>query len=143
MTIQAGMDNFNLERFLEAQRHTYDQAIREIARGKKQSHWMWYIFPQLAGLGHSSMAQQYAIKSLNEAKAYLSHPTLGYRLHESAEMVLGNPGNDISQIFIYPDDIKLRSSMTLFESVSESGSVLRKCLINFIMEIVTDSRSTY
>ena len=118
----------NLERFLEAQRGTYEQALAEIRSGRKQSHWMWFIFPQYDGLGASAMAKRYAIKSVAEAEAYLSHPVLGARLLECAEAALALPGRSASEVFGYPDDLKLRSCATLFAAVSPAGSVFEKLL---------------
>jgi uncharacterized protein (DUF1810 family) len=109
-------DLFELERFVRAQDggDSYHNALRELGQGRKRSHWMWYVFPQLAGLGHSPMAQRYAIGSLAEAGAYLAHPTLGPRLIEISTVLLQLPGGSAEQIFGGIDAIKLRSSMTLF-----------------------------
>jgi uncharacterized protein (DUF1810 family) len=104
----------DLSRFLKAQEHDYAQALREIQSGRKRSHWMWYIFPQIQGLGFSSTAQFYAIENLQEAKDYLAHPVLGARLKEISSALLQLDGLTASEIFGYPDDLKLRSSMTLF-----------------------------
>ena len=104
----------DLSRFLKAQEHDYAQALREIQSGRKRSHWMWYIFPQIQGLGFSSTAQYYAIRDLEEAKAYLAHPVLGTRLKEISSALLDLDELSVSEIFGYPDDLKLRSSMTLF-----------------------------
>lgn len=108
------MDN-SLERFLSAQAHSYDNALREIRAGRKRSHWMWYIFPQITGLGFSSTAQFYAIRDLNEAKAYISHPVLGARLLEISRALTQLPCSDPTAVMGYPDDLKLCSCMTLFE----------------------------
>jgi uncharacterized protein (DUF1810 family) len=106
-------DPFELSRFVAAQAKTYDHALAELRAGHKRSHWMWFVFPQVAGLGHSSTAQRYAIRSLAEARAYLEHPTLGPRLRDIAAVVASlAPG--AREIFGSPDDMKLRSSMTLF-----------------------------
>lgn len=109
-------DRFELERFVQAQRAVYDQALAEVRSGRKRSHWMWFVFPQIAGLGHSSMAQHYAIGSLAEAGAYLAHPVLGVRLREmvSALQDLTEPNADA--VFGGIDATKLRSSLTLFEA---------------------------
>ena len=107
-----------LERFLSAQEHDYEIALSEIRNGRKQSHWMWYIFPQIQGLGYSSMAQFYAIKDREEAVAYLNHPVLGKRLVEISEVLLNLRENDAKKVMGYPDDLKLKSSMTLFYVVS-------------------------
>jgi uncharacterized protein (DUF1810 family) len=107
-----------LERFVEAQAATYAQALAELRRGTKQSHWMWFVFPQVAGLGFSPMAQHYAIASLDEARAYLAHPLLGPRLRESTEAVLAHRGRGAEAIFGTVDAMKFRSSMTLFEAAA-------------------------
>ena len=104
----------DLSRFLKAQEYDYEQALREIRGGRKRSHWMWYIFPQIQGLGFSSTAQYYAIRDLQEAKDYLAHPVLGARLKEISSALLDLEGLSASEIFGYPNDLKLRSSMTLF-----------------------------
>ncbi len=104
----------DLSRFLDAQRYDYDTALREIRAGRKRSHWMWYIFPQIQGLGFSSTAQYYAIRDLEEAKDYLAHPVLGARLKEITAALLSLDGLSAHEIFGYPDDLKLRSCMTLF-----------------------------
>ena len=103
-----------LKRFLDAQERDYEQALKEIRSGRKQSHWIWYIFPQLKALGYSSTATYYGIRDLDEAKAYLAEPTLRSRLIEISEALLTLPENDPSIVMGYPDDLKLRSSMTLF-----------------------------
>jgi uncharacterized protein (DUF1810 family) len=116
----AGLTNdpFDLERFVQAQAADYDQALSELRDGEKRSHWMWYIFPQIEGLGDSSMSRRYSIKSAGEARAYLDHRILGPRLRECAAVVNGILGRSAHQIFGSPDDMKLRSSMTLFARVS-------------------------
>ena len=111
-----GSDPFHLQRFVEAQQTTYAQARSELAAGDKRSHWMWFIFPQIQGLGSSSMAQRYAITDMHEARAYLRHPLLGERLRECTSLVLAAEGRSVSNIFGYPDDLKFHSSMTLFAS---------------------------
>ena len=121
-------DRFDLNRFVQAQEQVYPQALSEIKRGHKRSHWMWFIFPQIDGLGSSSTAKFYAIKSKDEAKAYLNHPLLGRRLVECAEVLLKLQGKSAEEIFGYPDDLKLRSSVTLFASVSEPDSVFSRVL---------------
>ena len=108
----------SLERFLSAQEHDYEIALSEIRNGRKQSHWMWYIFPQIQGLGYSSMARFYAIKDREEAVTYLNHPVLGKRLVEITEALLNLRENDARKVMGYPDDLKLKSSMTLFYVVS-------------------------
>ena len=127
----AGPDPFDLDRFLNAQRDDHEQALAEIRNGRKESHWMWYIFPQFAGLGFSSSAQRYAIKSLAEAEAYWKHPVLGPRLEACVEAVLGVEGKSATEIFGYPDDMKLRSCATLFEQVSPPRSVFEQLLVKY------------
>jgi uncharacterized protein (DUF1810 family) len=124
-------DPHNLERFLTAQAENYACALRELQRGQKESHWMWYIFPQVAGLGHSPMAQKYAIRSENEAVAYLNHAVLGSRLLRCCEALLKHQGREIGEIMGYPDDLKLRSSMTLFATASARDSIFHKVLNAF------------
>jgi len=119
-------DKHNLNRFIESQDSVYQQVRSELINGKKRSHWMWFIFPQIDGLGSSSTAQHYAIKSKDEAIAYLTHPVLGKRLIECAEIVLAVNGHSASEIFGFPDYLKFRSSITLFATVSESGSIFEK-----------------
>lgn len=110
---------YNLERFVEAQAHDYRIALQEVQTGCKRSHWMWYIFPQIKGLGRSETAQYYAIQSAEEAKAYLEHSVLGKRLQEISIALLGLPTSDAQTVFSYTDSLKLRSSMTLFYQVSK------------------------
>jgi uncharacterized protein (DUF1810 family) len=123
-------DPFALQRFLDAQARFYPAALTELKRGQKRSHWMWFVFPQAAGLGHSPMAQQYAIRSRGEAEGYLAHPLLGQRLYESVTIVLSVPHKTALQIFGAPDDLKLRSCLTLFETIS-SNHLFRKALDRF------------
>lgn len=115
-------DPYNLERFVEAQRGAYEQACAELRRGRKTGHWMWFVFPQIAGLGMSAMSQRYAIGSLDEARAYLAHAVLGARLREICEIVVGVEGRTAEEIFGWPDDAKLRSSMTLFAAATEENA---------------------
>jgi uncharacterized protein (DUF1810 family) len=122
------LSHFDLERFLSAQAAIYLGVLAELRSGRKRTHWMWFIFPQIEGLGHSATAMHYAIKSIDEARAYLNHPVLGPRLRECAEAVLAVEGRTASEIFQYPDDLKLRSSMTLFAAVAEPGSVFVRVL---------------
>src|SRR5436190_24113161 len=122
------VDPYDLTRFVEAQEHNYVQELSEIQSGQKQSHWMWYIFPQYDGLGFSSTSKRYAIKSAAEAKAYLGHPVLGPRLLECAEAVLRVEGRSAFEIFGSPDDMKLRSCATLFAHVSPARSVFDRLL---------------
>jgi uncharacterized protein (DUF1810 family) len=107
-------DPYNLQRFIDAQRASFQQAVIELTAGHKQSHWMWYIFPQIQGLGRSSMAQRYAISSLDEARAYIDHRTLGPRLRECTRRVIAVKDSTIEGILGHPDDLKFHSSMTLF-----------------------------
>ena len=107
-------DVFHLQRFTEAQASTIDAARAELAAGQKRSHWMWFIFPQIQGLGSSPMAQRYALVDLREAAAYLRHPVLGARLRECTVLVNGIEDRSVDEIFGYPDDLKFHSSMTLF-----------------------------
>lgn len=116
-------DPFQLERFVTAQQGTYERALRELGEGAKRSHWIWFIFPQVAGLGWSSMATRYAIQSRREAVAYLAHSVLGTRLRECTGALLRVPGKTAEEIMGYPDDLKLRSSWTLFAAVSTPGSL--------------------
>jgi uncharacterized protein (DUF1810 family) len=118
----------SLERFVEAQEGIYARALAELRAGKKRSHWMWFIFPQIAGLGHSAMAQMYALASLDEAKAYLAHPLLGPRLRECCEAVLAVDGKSAHAIFGSPDDLKFRSSLTLFAEAAPSATVFSDLL---------------
>ena len=118
--------SFNLERFVDAQASVYAEVEAELKAGRKRTHWMWYIFPQIRGLGSSSMARQYAISGLAEAVAYLEHPLLGPRLCQCTELVneivAREPGTEIEQVLGYPDDLKFRSSMTLFARAAEELS---------------------
>ena len=117
-----------MERFLEAQKRDYAQALREIRAGHKDSHWIWYIFPQLKGLGHSGTAVYYGIRDLDEAKAYLEEPTLRAHLIEISEALLALPTDDPLEVMGYPDDLKLRSSMTLFAEADPECAVFRQVL---------------
>ncbi len=110
--------SFDLQRFVDAQAHVHERALAELQGGRKRSHWMWFVFPQIAGLGHSSMAQRYAIASLDEANAYLAHAVLGPRLRACTQAVLDLRGRDAYTIFGSPDDLKFHSSMTLFDLVA-------------------------
>jgi uncharacterized protein (DUF1810 family) len=122
------VDPYELNRFLSAQEGIYDRVLSELRGGQKRTHWMWYIFPQIDGLGHSPTTRHYAVKSLEEARRYLAHPVLGARLVESAETVLAVQGLSATDIFGHPDDWKLQSSMTLFALASEPGSVFERVL---------------
>ena len=124
-----GKNQFDLERFVEAQAGVYGQACAELRAGRKRSHWMWFVFPQIRGLGSSEMAVRYAISSLEEARAYLEHPVLGPRLRECAGIVVGVEGKTVEEIFGDPDDLKFHSSMTLFAEVEgPSERVFHKAL---------------
>ena len=123
------MDNLN--RFLEIQETMYSTALKEIINGEKDSHWMWYIFPQLRGLGRSAMAYKYGLDGIEEAKAYLAHPVLSARLIEISEALLDHKGEDIADIMGDVDAVKLRSSMTLFALLSEDDSVFHQVLACF------------
>jgi uncharacterized protein (DUF1810 family) len=121
-------DPFDLDRFVEAQAENFRQALSEIESGRKESHWMWYVFPQFVGLGMSSMSRRFSIKSADEARAYLKHPVLGPRLVRCCVALMGLEGKTAGQIFGPPDDMKLRSCATLFARVSPAGSVFEKVL---------------
>lgn len=124
-------NNSELGRFLSAQENDYLTALGEMGRGKKRSHWMWYIFPQIQGLGHSSMARQYAIRDLKEAADYLGHPVLGTRLVEISRVLLALPGYSATAVMGSPDDLKLRSCMTLFSMVTGADVVFSQVLTKF------------
>jgi uncharacterized protein (DUF1810 family) len=111
------LDRYDLKRFVEAQAGVYNQVSAELLAGRKRSHWMWFVFPQIRGLGSSPMAVRYAISGREEARAYLDHPVLGPRLQECARIVEGVQGRTVEEIFGYPDDLKFHSSMTLFAEV--------------------------
>ncbi len=135
--VQRGYD---LERFVQAQQGSYEQALSEIRNGRKRSHWMWYIFPQFSGLGFSRISRYYAISSVDEATAYLNHPVLGPRLIECAEAVLAIKGRSAHEIFGSPDDLKLGSCATLFASVAEPASVFHRLLETYF-DGVPDSKT--
>ena len=118
----AAADHFHLDRFLAAQTGVYQNVVQELRSGQKRSHWMWFIFPQMAGLGTSPTARLYAITGLEEARAYLAHPVLGARLTECTNLVNAHEGRTAHQIFGSPDDMKFHSSMTLFELASGAAS---------------------
>jgi uncharacterized protein (DUF1810 family) len=121
-------DAFNLERFIDAQAPLYDEVRRELKVGRKQSHWMWFIFPQIAGLGQSPTSIRFAIASLDEAKAYLAHPVLGERLRECARLTLDVEGKSARQIFGSIDEMKFRSSMSLFARAAPDESLFQRCI---------------
>ena len=119
----------NLQRFVEAQdRGVWEQALAEVRRGRKTSHWMWFVFPQLDGLGSSSTARFYALRSLGEARAYLAHPVLGARLRQVAQTAAGLRGRTAREVFGPPDDLKLRSSLTLFQAAAPDEPVFGDAL---------------
>lgn len=121
-------DPYNVQRFVAAQQPVFEMACAELRAGKKQTHWMWFIFPQIEGLGQSPMAVRFAISSLDEARAYLDHPVLGPRLRECSRLVAAVDGRSIEEILGYPDDMKFRSSMTLFAQASSDNQVFLDCL---------------
>ena len=121
-------DPYNLQRFVDAQAGVIDQVRSELRAGRKQSHWMWFIFPQLRGLGSSPMAERYGISSRAEAELYLAHPVLGPRLRECTEIANAVQDASVEDIFGYPDDLKFRSSMTLFSAVTDDNGVFRAAL---------------
>jgi len=122
------MNQYNLGRFIEAQLATYEGAMLELTRGRKDSHWIWYIFPQIEGLGRSDTAKFYAIKSLEEGRAYLEHPILGPRLIKACEILLSLKDASMDEVMGFPNDLKLLSSMTLFEALSDSNSIFTKII---------------
>lgn len=133
-------DPFDLNRFVEAQEPVYEQVCAELRAGRKQGHWMWFIFPQLRGLGHSPTAQYFAIRSRAEAEGYLRHPVLGARLRECTSLVNAVKGRGVGEIFGFPDDLKFRSSMTLFAEVAPEVAVFRQALEKYF-EGLPDQRT--
>ena len=131
MNVSSPSDPFDLARFLHAQEPIYEQALAELRSGRKQTHWMWFIFPQIAGLGFSAMAKLYAITSLDEAREYLAHPVLGKRLEECTRIVLRHGNRTAYDIFDTPDDMKFRSSMTLFHRAAPSNPLFKQALDTF------------
>ena len=127
----SGTDRYQLSRFIEAQADSYAHALAEIRAGRKRSHWMWFIFPQFAGLGTSPMSEHYAIRSVDEAKAYLAHPVLGARLLECAQALVALNGSSASEVFGSIDALKLRSSATLFTAVSAPDSVFGQIIAKY------------
>lgn len=125
------MDHHDLERFVEAQEGDYEAALAELRAGRKHTHWIWYVFPQLAGLGSSPTARRYAIASLDEAHAYLAHPVLGPRLVEATTAALSSGETDPHRLFGSPDDLKFRSSMTLFAAADPGQQAFRDALETF------------
>lgn len=124
-------DPYDLGRFVRAQDGNYEQALSEIRSGRKRTHWMWYIFPQIDGLAQSPISKHFSIKGLEEARAYLAHPLLGARLLECGEAVVALEGRSAAEVFGYPDDLKLRSSATLFAAVLPPGSVFARLLAKY------------
>jgi len=122
---------YNLHRFLDAQERVYDTVLNELRAGRKASHWIWFIFPQIAGLGHSAMAQKFAIASLDEATAYLQHPILGPRLRACTQLVLDVNGRSAEEIFGYPDHLKFRSCMTLFLTTAPDNTIFNDALLKY------------
>jgi len=121
----------DLERFLSAQAGVHDTAVAELRAGRKRTHWMWFVFPQIAGLGSSPTARRYAISGLREARDYLAHPVLGPRLREASQAVLGVEGRSAEEILGYPDDLKLRSSMTLFARAADDPALFEAVLARY------------
>ena len=121
----------DLDRFVEAQQGVYAEALAELHAGRKRSHWMWFVFPQIAGLGHSAMAQRYAIASSDEAAAYLAHPLLGARLRECAGAVLAHDESSADEIFGHPDNLKFHSCMTLFADIAPDEALFQAWLDRF------------
>ncbi|TFF25051.1 DUF1810 domain-containing protein [Jiella endophytica] len=121
----------SLDRFVEAQSPVYQRALAELRAGRKQSHWMWFVFPQIEGLGSSPMAQRYAIVSLDEARDYLAHPLLGPRVRDCTEAVLSHPDKSVHGIFGSPDDMKFHSSMTLFHRADPADETFKRALVTF------------
>ncbi|MFZ2312224.1 MAG: DUF1810 domain-containing protein [Methylobacter sp.] len=127
-------DIYNLQRFVEAQNQHYEEVLDELVAGQKVGHWMWYIFPQIKGLGLSAMAQKFAISCQQEAEAYLEHPILGSRLRQCTQLVVNVEGRSIEQIFYYPDNLKFWSSMTLFENSAKDNQIFKNALQKYFEE---------
>jgi uncharacterized protein (DUF1810 family) len=126
-----GADPFDLQRFADAQDRVYDTVLAELRNGAKRSHWIWFVFPQLQGLGHSPTAVRFGISSLDEARAYLTHDVLGPRLRECARVVALIDGRSADEIFGWPDNLKVRSSMTLFARATDDNAEFRAVLDKF------------
>jgi uncharacterized protein (DUF1810 family) len=124
-------DVFYLQRFIDAQDRVYQTVLEELRVGDKRGHWMWYIFPQIQGLGGSAMSQEYAISSQDEAKAYSEHPILGARLRECTQLLMAVEDRTAEQIFSYPDSLKFRSSLTLFEHSATEPIIFRAALLKY------------
>ena len=122
---------YDLERFIEAQDQVYESVLNELRVGQKRGHWMWYMFPQIRGLGTTAMSQKYAIESQEEAEAYSEHPILGARLRECTQLVMNIEGRLAGQIFHYPDNLKFRSCMTLFEHATTDNGIFRDALFKY------------
>lgn len=134
-------DLHNLERFVIAQHTVYQTVVNELRAGRKQSHWMWFIFPQIKALGHSETARKFAISSIEEADAYLRHPILGARFRECTGLVANINGHTIEEIFGYPDHMKFHSSMTLFALVAQENEIFKECLRKYFAgELDTGTR---
>jgi uncharacterized protein (DUF1810 family) len=126
-------DTFNLRRFTDAQDRVFEHVVQELTEGQKRGHWMWYIFPQIQGLGHSPTAQRFAISSREEAVAYLEHPILGTRLRQCTQLVNSIEGRSIKQIFYHPDHLKFRSSMTLFMASTTDNEIFKEALDKYFV----------
>ena len=124
-------DRYALQRFVDAQDRVYDTVLAELRNGAKRSHWIWFVFPQLLGLGRSATAQHYGISSLEEARAYLAHPVLGPRLRDCTRLVAATDGRSVDEIFGWPDNLKVRSSMTLFSHATDDNGDFRAVLDKF------------
>ena len=124
-------DTWDLERFVQAQAGVLPAVLDELGRGRKRSHWMWFVFPQLEGLGMSSMARHYGLASIEEARAYLAHPVLGPRLRQCCQLMLQVPGRSAHEILGSPDDLKFRSCATLFAAAEPREPLFRQCLERF------------
>ena len=135
-------DPFDLSRFVDAQAHTYDQALAELRAGQKRTHWMWFVFPQIAGLGRSGMAQRFSIRDLDEARAYLAHPLLGRRLVECARALTALDTEDAEQVFGSVDAMKLHSSMTLFARAAPDEPVFREVLDHYFAGALDDGTTS-
>jgi uncharacterized protein (DUF1810 family) len=129
-------DIHNLQRFLSAQSGIFEGVVAELSAGRKRSHWMWFIFPQIAGLGHSAMAEKYAIGSASEARAYLEHPILGARLRQCTQLVIDIRGRGIDEIFGNPDDVKFCSSMTLFMKAAADPTIFKNAIDKYFAGVL-------
>ena len=136
-------DIYNLERFINAQENSYRIALKEIKNGEKRSHWMWFIFPQIDGLGTSSMSREYSIKNQQEAKDYLDHNILGNRLIEITRALMKIEQKSARSIFGYPDDLKLKSSMTLFKIISSDNKLFSDVLLKYFNDEVCERTEKY